>query len=61
MKNKIIKLLVKAYGNEWFNLFSVMLATVLGYTQMWPSIVFVGLFMAGSAVAIRNKNKKLTK
>ena len=57
MKKKIIDLLKKAYANEFFNVFSVALALILGLVQQWPGIVFVGSYLAGAATVSMNKVK----
>lgn len=49
------KLLIKAYANEWFNMFCVSTALILGYTQLWPGIVFVMSYMLGMAIVMNEK------
>lgn len=57
MKEKIKQLILKAYGNAWFNAGSVMLAFVLGLTQSWPGIVFLFLYLVGMVVYVNNMYK----
>jgi hypothetical protein len=60
MKVKILNFLNKVYTNGWFNLFSVMTATVLGLLNTWPCIVFLMLYGAGFAVVNINQPSVVT-
>ena len=59
MKEKLKKLVLMAYPNVWFNMFSIMFATIFGYTQSFASILFVALYGIGAVTYLNNKPKTM--
>ena len=47
MKDKIKKLILKAYTSMWFNIFGVMLVAIGGLTQSALCPITLGLYLAG--------------
>ena len=52
-KGKI--LINRLYSNGWFNMFCISITAALGYTQVWPGIVFPMLYLVGFAIYDSNK------